>query len=245
MTGSMQGHFERVAPSYDELRAPVELHALDALIAAGDLAGRRVLDIGCGTGRALTALAAQHGVEGWGVDRSNAMIETARGRVPQSVRLQVGAAEDLPFPDCFFPRAFMTLVVQHLDRPRAFREIRRILEPGGRLTIQTLDPDTIASGWMAPLFPSYVEVEQRRFPGAGVLQAELEEAGFARTWCFTHHLRRSLSKRDALETLRGRAYSTFALLDADEIAEGIERAERMLTDPVEYTLELLLITGIR
>ena len=61
----------------------------------GDLAGRRVLDIGCGTGRASEALAAR-GSRVWGVEPEPEMAELARRRVST---VKVAPAERLPFKD--------------------------------------------------------------------------------------------------------------------------------------------------
>jgi SAM-dependent methyltransferase len=78
-----------------------------------------VLDVGCGTGRTAAALAERYGAKVWGVDPSEEMLAVARQKVPASVGLKAGSAEDLPFRDGWFERAVMVLVVHHVDRGRA------------------------------------------------------------------------------------------------------------------------------
>jgi ubiquinone/menaquinone biosynthesis C-methylase UbiE len=78
----MQYHFGRLAHLYDELRSPIELVLIETLVAVGDLRGRRVLDVGCGTGGMLTTLALHYAVQEWGVDVSAEILEVARPQVP-------------------------------------------------------------------------------------------------------------------------------------------------------------------
>ena len=44
----------------------------------GDLRGRRVLDVGCGTGRLVSRLVERYGCKVWGVDPEPEMVEVAR-----------------------------------------------------------------------------------------------------------------------------------------------------------------------
>lgn len=244
----MRAHFDDVAPVYDRLRVgeSEEVRAVTAvLVEAGDLSGRSVLDIGCGTAATLACLVREFGVRGYGVDPSPKMIEVARGNVPPGVELAVAAAEELPYPDESFERVLMSFVVHHVDRPRAFAEILRVLRPGGRLTIKTSDPSAFDSFWQAPFFPSYAEIERRRFPDQGTLEGELDAAGFVDLSCEHVDVARSFSRELALAKLRERAGSTSVLIDPDEYRRGLARAERELPDPVEYTLKLLLVGGAR
>ena len=152
----------------------------------GDLTGRRVLEVGCGTGRFLAALDGR--AKAWGVDPSPEMLEVARGRV-QGAGLKLGSAEELPFKDGWFERAVMWLVVHLVDRPRAFAELHRVLSPGGRLAIATFDPVHFDAFWLNALFPSLEAIDRARFPTA--------QAAGGRARC------RRLRRRAADPTLAG------------------------------------------
>src|SRR5919108_4370565 len=96
-TSSSTPDFGRVAATYDELR-PVDANwweVFDLLVTEGDLLGRRVLDIGCGTGRVAAALA-ERGSRVWGVEPSPEMAARARER---GVHVKVARAEQLPFKE--------------------------------------------------------------------------------------------------------------------------------------------------
>jgi SAM-dependent methyltransferase len=236
-------HFDRLAGRYDELRSAGGVTAMhEAIVREGGLAGTRVVEIGCGTGSNLHVLANAFGCRVTGIDSSEGMLEQARQKLPDA-ELRLGRAESLPFGDGDFDAALMSLVVQHLDRPRAFPEARRILVAGGRLVIVTPDPEAFPRAWMAPLFPSYVEVEQARFPSRQQLDAELEQAGFASVRVVPMRVARRFSREHALERIRGRYASTFDLLSDEEYRAGLVRAERELPDPVEYVLEAMIVVA--
>ena len=228
--------FASRAATYDELR-PLDHGALDLIeevVREAALAGRRVLDVGCGTGRLATVLAERHGADVAGVDPAAEMLAVAERRRTPNVELVLGRAEELPFPDGHFERAMMFLVVQHVDRPRAFAEVARVLTPSGRLAVVTPHPDFFAGYWMAEFFPSYVEVEQARFPGEAALAAEFDAAGFASSRFFEHWRQRSIGSDLALLRIRARFASTFDLIPDDEYRAGLERAEQELPERIEY-----------
>lgn len=208
----------------------------------GDLSGRRVLEVGCGTGRFLAALAGR--AKAWGVDPSPEMLAVARGRA-HGAGLKLGTAEELPFKDAWFERAAMWLVVHLVDRPRALAELRRVLEPGGRLVIATFDPEHFEEFWLNELFPSLERIDRERFPTGEKLEAELVAAGFGDVRLTRLSQRASIDREAALERIRGKHISTFDLLDEAEYAAGLERAERELPERVDYRLEWLLATATR
>jgi SAM-dependent methyltransferase len=224
------------AAAYDDLR-PLDhgaLELIERLVREAGLAGRRVLDVGCGTGRLAALLAEQHGARAWGVDPSPEMLAVAERRRTRAVEFMLGRAEELPFPDREFERAVMFLVVQHVGREQAFREIARVLAPGGRLAVVTPHPDFFAGYWMAEFFPSYLEIESARFPGEGVLAPEFEAAGFATSRFVEFWQRRSYGRDLALRRIRGRFASTFDLIPDEEYRSGLARAEKELPEQIEY-----------
>jgi ubiquinone/menaquinone biosynthesis C-methylase UbiE len=196
-----------------------------------------VLDIGCGTGRFLAQLTEI--AKAWGVDRSPEMLEVARSRV-EAAGLKLGAAEELPFKDGWFERATMWLVAHLLDRPRAFAEALRVLEPGGHFAVATFDPSYFDEFWLNTLFPSMEDADRARFPAAGELEAELEGAGFAERRLTRLSQRGSLDRETALERIRGKHISTFDLISDDEYEAGLARAERELPEQVDYRVEWLI-----
>jgi ubiquinone/menaquinone biosynthesis C-methylase UbiE len=101
----------------------------------------RVLDVACGTGIVARRAAARVGAGGMvvGVDVNDAMLKVAAATaedVRPVIRWQSGDTADLPFPDMEFDAVFCQQGLQFFtDQVAAVREMRRVLAPGGRLTL--------------------------------------------------------------------------------------------------------------
>ena len=108
---------------------------------AGDVSGRRILDVGCGAGPLLAALR-DRGAVVTGVDSSATMVELARRRLGGDATLQVADLRDpLPFPDAAFDDVVAALVLHYLeDWTGPLAELRRVLRPGGRLIVAVNHP---------------------------------------------------------------------------------------------------------
>ncbi|MFJ6347904.1 class I SAM-dependent methyltransferase [Streptomyces sp. NPDC054835] len=137
------------------VNAYYERPAMTAL--AGDVAGRRILDAGCGSGP-LTAALRDRGAVVSGVDASAGMLALARRRLGADADLRVADLRDpLPFADGAFDDVVASLVLHYLeDWGPTLAEFRRVLRPGGRLiasvdhpfvayTIQEPRPDYFAT----------------------------------------------------------------------------------------------------
>jgi ubiquinone/menaquinone biosynthesis C-methylase UbiE len=101
---------------------------------AGVSNGRRVLELGCGTGVFLEKLAV-HGARIVGLDLSIDLLQRCASRVKGAahVGLACGNAEQMPFPDATFDAAYGSSVLHHLGLQAALSEVRRVLRPGGRI----------------------------------------------------------------------------------------------------------------
>ncbi|MBY8870813.1 methyltransferase domain-containing protein [Micromonospora sp. PLK6-60] len=109
----------------------------------GDLIGRTVVDVGCGSGRAVGELAAR-GARAVGVDLDPAMIDVARRRWPAG-GFHVGDVYRLPLETGSVSGYRADKVLHMLDEPaRAVAEARRVLVPGGRAVLLGQDWDLIA-----------------------------------------------------------------------------------------------------
>jgi SAM-dependent methyltransferase len=101
---------------------------------AGLAEGRRVLDVGAGTGvlgRAIGKLISQ--VEVIGVEPSEEYVEFARAHCQDNrLSYEVGDAQGLPFPDDSFDASLALLILQEVpDAKKVAREMRRVTRPGG------------------------------------------------------------------------------------------------------------------
>jgi SAM-dependent methyltransferase len=94
--------------------------------------GQRALDVGCGSGALVAALAERLGAENvTGIDPSEPFADAARSKVP-GARIEVGSAESLPFGDGDFDVTLAQLVVNFLADPdQGLREMSRVTQPDG------------------------------------------------------------------------------------------------------------------
>jgi ubiquinone/menaquinone biosynthesis C-methylase UbiE len=137
--------FDRWARTYDECSLqPAFRAAQDAVLGRArrlTTRPRRVLDVGCGTGR-LLRVARRHFPTSdlVGVDLSSAMLSVASPAWPATRLTHVqAAAERLPFADGTFDLVLSTASFRHwLDHHAAMQEIGRVLAPGGLLGIADL-----------------------------------------------------------------------------------------------------------
>ncbi len=108
---------------------------------------KRVLDLGCGTGRNTRYLAKQ-GFQVMGVDKSPDAIEIARIKSP-SIKFEVADAREIPFPENAFDAVVCTHVIEHHledEIKKIISEIARVTRKGGLLVLSTISSRDSAFG---------------------------------------------------------------------------------------------------
>lgn len=98
-----------------------------------ELRRKKVLEIGCGNGRASATLV-KEAQELIAIDPDAGQIEIARKNVP-GVDFRTGSGESLEFPNGAFDAVAFTFSLHHQDSVRALAEAYRVMKPGGTLLI--------------------------------------------------------------------------------------------------------------
>jgi len=192
------------------------------------------LDVGSGTGRFTPALARAFGPV-TGVEPSVRMREIAQAQSQHpGVRYLAGSAEDMPVPSGRADYALMFLSWHHVqDKPRAARELARVLRPAGRLLLRSNFSDHIPpSGWWLEHFPRGFEVDAALFQPLHEVIATFTSAGWRVASFGTVTEPSSGTRGDMLQRLRMRTHSTFAHFTPDELEAGFRRLEQAVAaDP--------------
>lgn len=123
----------RVWGFYDVTRASHE--RFRGLLAAESPAGKEVLEFGCGLTTQAISLARQ-GAQVTGIDISDVAVEQARSRaeehgVSERTHFARKDAEALDFDDDSFDLVCGSAILHHLDLPKAYAQISRVLRSGG------------------------------------------------------------------------------------------------------------------
>ena len=134
-------------------------------------ATERVLDVGCGTGLFLEELSRDHPLlELTGFDLSEHMLAEARRRTGKPTFVQ-GSVYEMPFADGAFDVVLNTISCHfYLEQVRAFREIARVLSPGGRFLCAAVS--------FGPFARSSAVAGVAVYHPRRVLEQHLREAGF-------------------------------------------------------------------
>jgi 2-polyprenyl-3-methyl-5-hydroxy-6-metoxy-1,4-benzoquinol methylase len=145
-----------------------------------DIAGRDVLDVGCGFGGFALFMLASGAGSVVGIEPTDRDLLTVRRHFDDGrVSFHVASAHKLPFDEASFDTVVMWEVLEHIPagtEPQAFREIARVLRPGGRLYLSTPYANIVSRvtdpAWWLVKHRHYSRADVRRLAGAAGLSVE-------------------------------------------------------------------------
>jgi SAM-dependent methyltransferase len=179
--------FEAMAPLYDDFTAHHEYEfwtaQLLAVLEREGLQGRRLLDVGCGTGKSFLPMLPR-GWQAVGCDVSPAMLDLARQKIGDAVRLEIADMRELPYFGEFDLVWALDDAINYLlsieELEAALRGMRSNLATSGLLLFDVNELPVYA------FYAEGVEVERdgRRFVFRGNTTDEVEPGSTCEFFCF-------------------------------------------------------------
>ncbi len=175
-----------LTPLYDALvEGPMSVSRLrkDMLAQMGDLNGKRILDVGCGTGTMAILIKKKFPVaEVVGLDGDLQILAIARSKAERpkvEIRFEQGMSFGLPYPDGSFDFVLTSVMLHHLnkeDKQKTARKMYRALCSGGRLLGADLGESRGFFGKILRPFLRHLERVADNLDGSLIML--LENAGF-------------------------------------------------------------------
>ena len=217
--------YDEYAPTYARARSAVPWVFQPLRRVAVRLPSKSaVLEIGCGTGNYIGALAGvRPDLACSGLDASDSMLREARRRAPGVPFVRADAARGLPYADQSISFAFAVDVIHYIrDLRRFLTEIHRVLDPGGQLVIVTDSEDTLRRRSLTAFFPEVLPIELLRYPTMAYLQREAGRAGMVLT--DQREVKGTIPlDADFLARLEAKCMSSLRLITSMEHRAGMER----------------------
>lgn len=220
------------------------LEALKASLPHGAI--RKVLDLGCGTGRFTTGLSKAFECPVIGVEPSSAMLSIAMSQDAPNVEWKQGEAEQIPLQDESIDLVFMSQVFHHLVKPaQALREINRVLTPKGCLAIRNGTREHNKDLAWLKFFPGAREIEDARTPSQEELKTSVCAGSFELKSEQTIRQLFAASNDEYFEKISQRGLSALILIGDEAFQIGLQRfqnwvKEQPRTEPVYEPVDLFV-----
>jgi len=211
-------YFQDIAQNYEDVRGteiwPSLLHTLSSVVPNN----RTVLDVATGTGLFSVRLA-QQGFRVIGVDQNPHMLAQAKSKAKRqgcSFQGILGLAEQLPLSESSISVMFSTNAIHHFDLQAHFREVKRVLRPGGSYVVYTRFRKQNARSIWGQLFPHFAQRESRLYHPEDFERLDREFPELMLDSLDELSFEIPFSSELLLDAARQRKYSTFAFYSEEE-----------------------------
>ena len=190
---------------------------------------RRIVDLGCGTGRFSGLLAELYCVPIIGIDPSLRMLANRGIREHRGCRFLGGEAEAIPLAAGTADLVFLSMVYHHLGTvPQALDEVRRVLRAEGHVLVRNPTRESHEESYEEYLrfFPDAVELSRQRLPSRAAVTQAFVASGCARVSHEVVWHRFAANHADLLRKISLRGLSTLEAISDDAFARGLRDLER-------------------
>jgi len=230
--------YSKIAGHFDRLRT--EPGALIPLITKyGKISSsKKVLDIGCGTGRFLANLLSVTKCSLFGLEPSLEMLREAVLKDPSKNVVWIqGDGQELPFSNEVFDCVYLTFVLHHIERKElALQEIYRVLKKGGKCVILTTSHAQIRRHVLND-FPGVTAMDMKRLPSIPCIRKSMMKTFFKAIHYHIFYRPESTSTERYIERVRNKYISTLTLFSEEEFQKRFkvfqERVRRKYSDKIE------------
>jgi ubiquinone/menaquinone biosynthesis C-methylase UbiE len=191
---------------------------------------RKILDLGCGTGRFTAALGRAFECSVIGVEPSRAMLNVAASQREPNVEWKQGHAEKIPLQNEAVDLVFMSQVFHHLVQPeRALREINRALTPKGYLAIRNGTREYNKELEWLRFFPEALEIEDERTPFQRELEGLVCGQSFELISQRTVYQLFAATYEEYLEKVSRRGLSALIAISDEAFQNGLQRFQKWIS----------------
>jgi len=198
------------------------LDALKSFIPKREI--KKILDLGCGTGRFTAALSKAFECSVVGVEPSCAMLNVAISQSEPNVEWKQGQAESIPLENQAVDLVFMSQVFHHLVQPQqALREINRVLTSAGYLAIRNGTREYNKELAWLRFFPDALEIEDKRTPSQQELKESVCGGSFELVSQLTIYQLFADSYVEYFEKVSRRGLSALIVISDEAFQSGLQR----------------------
>ena len=227
----MEVNYTDISKTYDDYRSYPE-SLIKKIIALGSISqGKKVLDLGCGTGNMASQLRRVIKADVIGVDASFDMLKVAKGKSLEVICADIDN-QRLPFRDGSFDTVIVAYVI-HQIKNLAFllSECYRVLRDGV-LVLLTSSHKQIENQHpvIKVFFPSYIDIDKGRFPDIHRVDYLLGSLGLKDIKHEEMSVENIPIDYEYLQKVKNKYVSTYYLIPQSEFENGVKQLEDFITN---------------